>query len=114
MIEIARALAPSVRGELEISDVNRSYLTRGALDVHLLPRGTAWLDTGTFESLMDASAYVKTIEDRQGLKVACIEEIAWRQGWIDDDTLEQRAHDLRSSGYGGYLQRLLGVAQPQD
>lgn len=109
VVDIARALTPSARGELEISDVNRAYLDKGALEVCMLPRGTAWLDTGTFDSLMDASAYVRTIQERQGLKVACIEEIAWRQGWIDAEALERRAEYLRSSEYGQYLQRLVGA-----
>lgn len=114
VVDIARSLTPSARGELEISDVNQTYLDKGALEVCVLPRGTAWLDTGTFDGLMDASAYVRTIQERQGLKVACIEEIAWRQGWIDAEALERRATYLRSSEYGRYLQRLVGAHPLQE
>lgn len=110
--EIAKSLKPSWRGELEISDVNRRYLELGRLDVRPLARGTAWLDTGTFDGLMDASAYVKTIEDRQGLKIACLEEIAWRQGWISDSDLLDRASRLRASGYGEYLMQLVKTESP--
>lgn len=107
VIDIARSLAPSPRGELEISDVNAAYLERGELTVTALPRGTAWLDTGTFENLMEAGQFVRTIEARQGLKVSCPEEIAWRNGWIDDDELARHAKDLAKSGYGDYLARIL-------
>ena len=106
-VGIAKELRPSHRGELEITDLNQRYLEEGRLEVQILPRGTAWLDTGTFDALLDASAYVKTIEARQGTKVACLEEIAWRQGWISDEQLERVAQPLIPSGYGKYLMRLL-------
>jgi glucose-1-phosphate thymidylyltransferase len=107
VVEIAKTITPSARGELEISTVNERYLEAGKLQVQVLDRGTAWLDTGTFESMMQASEYVRVIEDRQGFKVGCIEEIAWRAGWIDDDTLSELATPLEKSGYGRYLRRLL-------
>jgi glucose-1-phosphate thymidylyltransferase len=107
VIEIARSLRKSARGEYEITDVNRFYLNRGQLSVEVLPRGTAWLDTGTFDSLLDASDYVRTIERRQGLKIGVPEEIAWRSGFIDDDQLAARAQALLKSGYGRYLLELL-------
>ncbi|WP_394555115.1 glucose-1-phosphate thymidylyltransferase RfbA [Agromyces sp. MMS24-JH15] len=106
VVEIAKTIEPSARGELEISTVNDVYLQRGKLNVEVLDRGTAWLDTGTFESMMQASEYVRVIEDRQGFKIGCIEEIAWRAGWIDDARLEELAAPLVKSGYGGYLLRL--------
>ncbi|WP_066515844.1 glucose-1-phosphate thymidylyltransferase RfbA [Curtobacterium ammoniigenes] len=107
VVEIAKTISPSARGELEISTVNERYLHDGTLNVQVLDRGTAWLDTGTFESMMQASEYVKVIEDRQGHKIGCIEEIAWRNGWIDADRLALLAAPLAKSGYGLYLQRLL-------
>lgn len=107
VIEIAKSIEPSARGELEISTVNERYLEANRLQVEVLDRGVAWLDTGTFESMMQASEYVRVIEDRQGFKIGCIEEIAWRAGWIDDAQLEQLAAPLRKSGYGEYLARLL-------
>ena len=107
VVEVARGLEPSARGEYEITDINRHYLREGRLQVEVLPRGTAWLDTGTHDSLLDAGNYVRTIEDRQGLKIGCPEEVAWRMGYIDDDELTARAHDLRKSGYGSYLLEIL-------
>ncbi|MDP4334276.1 glucose-1-phosphate thymidylyltransferase RfbA [Curtobacterium sp. A7_M15] len=109
VIEIAKTIEPSARGELEISTVNERYLDAGELGVQVLDRGTAWLDTGTFESMMQASEYVKVIEDRQGFKIGCIEEIAWRNGWIDDAQLADLAAPLVKGGYGVYLQRLLAA-----
>ena len=107
VIEIARSLRPSDRGEYEITEINQIYLNRGALSVEVLARGTAWLDTGTFDSLLDASDYVRTLEQRQGLKISVPEEAAWRVGFIDDDQLAARARALLTSGYGGYLLDLL-------
>ena len=103
VVDISASLRPSARGEYEITDVNKVYLEAGKLFVSKMERGMAWLDTGTHESLMQASQYVQVIEDRQGLKIGCIEEIAWRMGYIDDATLEQVAEPLRKSGYGDYL-----------
>jgi len=112
VIEVAKGIEPSARGELEISTINERYLERGALQVQVLDRGTAWLDTGTFESMMQASEYVRVIEDRQGFKIGCIEEIAWRAGWIDDARLAELATELNKSGYGKYLASLLAQAYP--
>jgi len=108
VVGIAKTIAPSARGELEISTINERYLTDGRLQVQMLDRGTAWLDTGTFESMMQASEYVRVIEDRQGFKIGCIEEIAWRAGWIDDAQLARLGAALTKSGYGTYLTSLLG------
>lgn len=107
VLEIARNLQPSVRGEYEITDVNREFLRRGSLHVEVLPRGTAWLDTGTFDSLLEASDFVRTIESRQGLKIGSPEEVAWRRGFLSDDDLRVRAEKLVKSGYGTYLLGLL-------
>jgi glucose-1-phosphate thymidylyltransferase len=107
VVDVAAGITPSARGELEITAVNEHYLHQGKLTVQVLDRGIAWLDTGTFESMMQASEYVRVIEERQGLKIGCIEEIAWRAGWISDSQLDALAKPLVKSGYGVYLNRLL-------
>ncbi|HEY4651577.1 MAG TPA: glucose-1-phosphate thymidylyltransferase RfbA [Pontibacter sp.] len=107
VVTIAKNLEPSARGEYEITDVNKEYLRRGKLKVGILDRGTAWLDTGTIQSLMQAATFVQVIEERQGLKIGCIEEVAWRMGFISDEELRAAAEPLRKSGYGDYLLRML-------
>jgi len=109
VVERAKSLKPSPRGELEITDLNRLYLEDNKLSVEQLGRGTAWLDTGTYDSLLEASNFISTIENRQGLKVSCPEEIAWRMGYIDDAKLEELAHALKKNSYGQYLYRLLKI-----
>ena len=111
VIEIARSLKPSSRGELEITDINQKYLDDEQLQVELLGRGFAWLDTGTHESLLEAGHFVHTIEHRQGLKVACLEEIAWNNGWISDETLNNQAEKFKKTGYGQYLYKLLNEVE---
>jgi len=111
VIEIAKGLSPSERGEYEITDINRTYLEQGRLRVQVLPRGTAWLDTGTFDQMTDAADYVRTMERRTGLKIGAPEEIAWQQGFLTDDQLRDRAHALVKSGYGQYLLDLLDRQQ---
>jgi glucose-1-phosphate thymidylyltransferase len=112
VVEIARGIRPSARGELEISTINEIYLSQRRLQVRRLDRGTAWLDTGTIDSMMQASEYVRVIEARQGYKIGCVEEIAWRAGWIDDTQLAALAAPLAKSGYGTYLLQLLGPVRP--
>ncbi len=114
VIEIAAGLTPSARGELEITAVNEAYLRRGDLTVSVLPRGTAWFDTGTFEGLMEASQFVHVVEARQGQKIGCVEEIAWRNGWLDDDDLRVHAEEQLKSGYGRYLHGLLDEGRDAD
>jgi glucose-1-phosphate thymidylyltransferase len=110
VVEIARGLTPSARGELEISSVNATYLAQERLTVSVLPRGIAWLDTGTFGTMMQASEFVRVVEERQGLKIGCPEEIAWRNGWISDHELQVQADALKKSGYGDYLETVLNSA----
>jgi glucose-1-phosphate thymidylyltransferase len=112
VVEIARNLKPSARGELEITGINDAYLQRGDLTVTVLPRGTAWFDTGTFEGLMDASQFVHVVEQRQGYKIGCVEEIAWRAGWIDDDQFRALGDALVKSGYGDYIHECLKRGKP--
>jgi glucose-1-phosphate thymidylyltransferase len=107
VVELAKSLQPSPRGELEITDLNRLYLEQGQLSVEIMGRGYAWLDTGTHDSLLDAGQFIATLESRQGLKIACPEEIAWRSGYIGDEQLAALAKPLAKNGYGQYLQRLL-------
>ena len=107
MVDIAKSVQPSARGELEITAVNQAYLEQGALSVQIMQRGYAWLDTGTHDSLLEAGQFIATLERRQGLKIACIEEIAWRNGFIDDAQLERLAQPLAKNGYGQYLLGLL-------
>ncbi len=107
VVDVARSITPSARGELEITAVNEHYLRQGRLTVTALDRGTAWLDTGTFASLRQATEFVSVVEERQGLKIGCIEEVAWRNGWLDDDGLRRAAEPLAKSGYGDYLMGLL-------
>ena len=107
VVNIARGIQPSARGELEITDVNNAYLQRGDLNVSLLGRGFAWLDTGTHDSLLEAGQFVQTVEHRQGLKIACLEEIAYHQGWVSQEVLQNQADALKKTGYGQYLQKVI-------
>jgi glucose-1-phosphate thymidylyltransferase len=114
VVEIAKAVRPSERGELEITAVNQAYLAQGMLNVQIMQRGYAWLDTGTHDSLLEASQFIATLERRQGLKVACVEEVAWRNGFIDDAQLQRLAQPLAKNGYGQYLLRLLAERQRRE
>ena len=107
VVEIAKTIKPSIRGELEITDINKAYLEEKALNVELFDRGTAWLDTGTTQSLIDAANFIRVLEERQGLKIGCPEETAWRQGFIDDEQLRMLADNFINGGYGRYLKSLL-------
>jgi glucose-1-phosphate thymidylyltransferase len=107
VVEIAKQIKPSARGELEITTVNQEYLKRNQLHVQLFGRGFAWLDTGTHDSLSEASTFIEVIEKRQGLKIACLEEIAWRNGWIDDKKLREQGESMKKNPYGQYLLKLL-------
>lgn len=109
VVAIAKSIKPSHRGELEITDINKVYLEKGKLEVGVLDRGTAWLDTGTFDSLIEAGEFIEVIEKRQGLKIGCIEEIAYRNGWINDEQMEKLATIYMKSGYGVYLKKLIGA-----
>lgn len=113
VVDFAKQVKPSERGELEITSINQMYLERGELSVELLGRGFAWLDTGTHDSLIEASTFVQTVEKRQGFKIACLEEIAWRNGWLDDDGVRRSAQALAKTGYGKYLLDLLHVRPRQ-
>jgi glucose-1-phosphate thymidylyltransferase len=108
VVELARQVKPSARGELEITDLNKLYLEKGLLKVELMRRGMAWLDTGTYDSLLEAASFIQTLEKRQGLKIACPEEMAWHQGWIDDDQLRCLAAPMQKNSYGQYLMKLIG------
>lgn len=112
VVEIAKSVPPSARGEVEITTVNEVFLSEGRLAALVLPRGTAWLDTGTFRSLQDAGEFVRVVQDRQGTKVSCLEEIAWRNGWISDEDVEELAQPLLNSGYGYYLLSLIESRNP--
>ena len=107
VVDIAKTIEPSARGELEITDINKVYLDKGALSVELFDRGTAWLDTGTTQSLLDAANFIRVLEERQGLKIGCPEETAWRQGFIDDEQLKDLSKKFNNGSYGEYLRSLL-------